>query len=114
MEVGGAGLDPARETTIMYKRDFLYIGAAMNRMNASEARSDLAEVLNRVAYGGERIVLHRRGKDVAAIVPIADLALIEQLEERIDLEDARAALREVRKKGSKSLSKVMAELGIGD
>jgi prevent-host-death family protein len=98
----------------MYKSDFLYIGAAMNRMNASEARSDLAEVLNRVAYGGERIVLHRRGKDVAAIVPIADLALIEQLEERIDLEDARAALREERKKGSKPLSKVMAELGIGD
>ncbi|HUT76205.1 MAG TPA: type II toxin-antitoxin system Phd/YefM family antitoxin [Polyangia bacterium] len=86
----------------------------MNRMNASEARSDLAEVLNRVAYGGERIVLHRRGKDVAAIVSVADLALIEQLEERIDLEDARAALREERRKGSKSLSKVMAEMGIGE
>jgi prevent-host-death family protein len=114
MAVGDTGLDPAGQMTIMYKSNFLHIGAAMNRMNASEARSDLAEVLNRVAYGGERIVLHRRGKDVAAIVSVADLALIERLEERIDLEDARAALREERGKGSKPLSKVMAELGIGE
>jgi len=84
----------------------------VKRLSASKARSDLAEVLNRVAYKGERVLLHRRGKDVAALVPVEDYALLEQLEDRIDLEDARAALTEVKKKGTIPWSKIKAELGL--
>ena len=84
----------------------------MKRLSASKARSDLAEVLNRVAYKGERVLLHRRGKNVAALVPVEDYALLEQLEDRIDLEDARAALTEVKKKGTIPWSKIKAELGL--
>jgi prevent-host-death family protein len=62
------------------------------RISASEARSRLAEIINEVAYGGHRILLHRHGKDVAAVVPARDLALLEALEDRMDLEEARAAL----------------------
>ncbi len=84
----------------------------MNRLNASEAREGFADLLNRVAYRGERIVLHRRGKDVAAIVSVEDLELLERLEDERDLKAAKAALREAKKKGTKPLSKVMKELGI--
>ena len=84
----------------------------MARISASKARSDLAEVLNRVAYKGERVLLHRRGKNVAAVVPIEDFALLEKLEDRIDLEDARAALAEVRKKGTIPWEKIKSELGL--
>ena len=66
----------------------------MTRLAASEVRLQFAEVVNQVAFGGERIVLHRHGKDVAAIVPVADLELLEELEKRMDLEEARAALKE--------------------
>lgn len=66
----------------------------MTRLAASEARHQFAEVVNQVAFGGERIVLHRHGKDVAALVPVADLELLEELENRMDLDAARAALRE--------------------
>ena len=66
----------------------------MTRIPASEARLQFAEVVNKVAFGGERILLHRHGKDVAAIVPVEDLQLLESLEERMDLEAARAALKE--------------------
>ncbi|MBA3343420.1 MAG: type II toxin-antitoxin system Phd/YefM family antitoxin [Gemmatimonadaceae bacterium] len=66
----------------------------MTRIPASEARLQFAEVVNKVAFGGERILLHRHGKDVAAIVPVEDLRLLEDLEDRIDLEAARAALKE--------------------
>ena len=66
----------------------------MPRLAASEVRHQFAEVVNRVAFGGERIVLHRHGKDVAAIVPVADLRLLEELENRMDLDAARAALNE--------------------
>ncbi len=84
----------------------------MSRMNASEARHEFAEVINRAAYRGERIVLHRRGKDVAAIISLEDLKLLERLEDENDLKAARAALRETEKKGTKQISELMEELGI--
>jgi prevent-host-death family protein len=68
------------------------------RLAASEARKDLATTLNRVAFGGERIVLHRRGKDLAAVVPVEDLAMLEALEDRLDVEAARRALASPRNK----------------
>jgi prevent-host-death family protein len=63
-------------------------------MSASDARKDFADVVNRAAYKGERIVLERRGKNVAAIVPIEDLEMLEALEDRLDLEAAKRALAE--------------------
>jgi prevent-host-death family protein len=68
------------------------------RLNVVELRQSLAEVLNRAEYRGERIVIHRRGKDAAAIVSIEDLKLLERVIERAedlhDVEAARAALAE--------------------
>ena len=58
------------------------------------------------------MILRRRGKEVAAVVPIADLRLLEDLEDRIDLADARAALAETRKKGAKPLNDILKELGL--
>ena len=84
----------------------------MTRVNTSKVRSDLADILNRVAYGGERIVLHRRGKNVAALVPLEDFTLLEELEDRIDLEEARAALAEAKKKGTIPWKKIKADLGL--
>ena len=81
----------------------------MTRIAANEARKDFAEALNRVAYKGERIVVHRRGKNVAALVPIEDLNLLEEIEDRMDLEEARAVLK---KPGSISLSELKKRLGI--
>ena len=66
----------------------------MARIAATDARIAFAEIVNKVAFGGERIRLQRHGKDVAAIVPVADLQLIEDLEDTMDLEAARAALKE--------------------
>jgi PHD/YefM family antitoxin component YafN of YafNO toxin-antitoxin module len=68
--------------------------------------------INRVAFGKERVVLRRRGKEVAAVVPIDDLRLLEDLEDRIDLIDARAALAETRKKGAKPLDAILKDLGL--
>jgi prevent-host-death family protein len=81
----------------------------MTRLAVAKAREAFADLLNRVAYGGERILLHRRGKDVAALVPVEDLALLEALEDRLDLEEARKALRE---KGAISLEDLKDELGL--
>ena len=66
----------------------------MKRLNATAAREDFADILNQVAYAGERIILHRRGKNVVAIVTMADLQLLQDLEDRMDNAAAAAALLE--------------------
>ncbi|MCX6637244.1 MAG: type II toxin-antitoxin system prevent-host-death family antitoxin, partial [Acidobacteria bacterium] len=42
----------------------------MTRLNVSKAREEFPEVVNRAAYGKERTILSRRGKDLAAVIPI--------------------------------------------
>ena len=63
-------------------------------LDLTRARARLTESVNRVSYRGERIVIQRHGRPVAALVSVEDLALIRALEDRIDLEDARKALAE--------------------
>jgi prevent-host-death family protein len=70
----------------------------MIRIAAGEVRRDFAETVNRVAYGRERVVIHRRGKDLAALIPVEDLALLEELEDRRDLKDAERAVAEAKAK----------------
>jgi len=64
----------------------------MSERKISEARESFSTTVNRVAFGGERVVLTRHGKRVAAVVPIADLDLLEQLEDAADLDEVRSAL----------------------
>ena len=62
-------------------------------MNVADIRNNLADAINRVAYAGERIVLERRGKGVAALVSVEDLALLERIEDEADIKAARKALK---------------------
>jgi prevent-host-death family protein len=70
----------------------------MTRVNVSKAREEFPELVNRAAYGREATIVSRRRKDLAAVVSIEDLCLLEGLAreetDRRDLEDARAALAE--------------------
>jgi len=45
----------------------------MVTVSSEEVRDGLGELINRVAYGGERVMVTRRGKPVAAIVSKEDL-----------------------------------------
>lgn len=84
----------------------------MTTLSATEAQERFSELLSRVASGKERIVLTRAGEELVAVVPLEDLALVEALEDRADLEEAREALREAQEKGTVSLADLKAELGL--
>lgn len=84
----------------------------MANISTKEARGQLSDVISRAAFAKERTILTRHGKAVAAVVPIEDLEFLEKLEERIDLEDARAALADAKKKGTVSWNKIKAELNL--
>lgn len=79
-----------------------------NTITTAEARREFAEIVNRVAYGKERIAVTRRGKTIVAVVPIEDIALLEELEDRVDIQAARKALKE---KGSIGLDELIAKHG---
>ena len=80
--------------------------------STASARAELADIINRTAYGKERVVLTRRGKRVAAVVPVEDLDLLEAIEDRMDLDAARKALAETSKKGTVKWVSLKTELGL--
>jgi len=70
----------------------------MKRIGAKELRNEMSDALNRVAYGGERIAVVRRGKEVAVLVPMEDATLLERLAEALDVEEVRRILADPKEK----------------
>ena len=79
----------------------------MTTISVSKMKDTLSEVLNRAAYGRERIVIASRGKPKAAVISIEDLELLEELE---DVLAAREAIEEYERGETVSLEQLMAEL----
>ncbi|MEV3889105.1 type II toxin-antitoxin system Phd/YefM family antitoxin [Streptomyces griseoincarnatus] len=46
----------------------------------TQARAELADLINRVVYGGERVVVTRHGKPLVALVSADDLRRLEETE----------------------------------
>ncbi|MEU8788371.1 type II toxin-antitoxin system Phd/YefM family antitoxin [Streptomyces sp. NPDC048643] len=61
----------------------------------TQARAELAELINRVVYGGERVVVTRHGKPLVALVSAADLERLEELHGSAD-ESVVSSLSSVR------------------
>lgn len=76
-----------------------------------EAKEEFSELINRVSHHGERIVLTRRGKEVAAMVPLEDLLQLQKSQSQSDLEQAVEALKEARSQGTITLDLLKDELG---
>ncbi|MBF0508844.1 MAG: type II toxin-antitoxin system Phd/YefM family antitoxin [Deltaproteobacteria bacterium] len=66
----------------------------MNTLTAKEARARFSEICNQAAFGKKRLMVTRRGKEIAAIVPVDDIRLLEAIEDYLDVEDAKKALSE--------------------
>lgn len=84
----------------------------MSERRVSEARESFSATVNRVAFGGERVVLTRHGRRVAAVVPIKDLELIEALEDARDIDEVRAALADPANREPIAWTELKAQLGL--
>jgi prevent-host-death family protein len=82
------------------------------KIDASKVRERWASTLDRVAHKGKRLVVMRHGKPAAALVSAEDLELLERMEDRLDLEAARASLAEAKKRGTVSWSKIKKAAGL--
>jgi prevent-host-death family protein len=83
------------------------------RMSTSAARAHFAEILDRVAEKGERVVIERRGKVLGAVVSREDLETLEKLRALEDEEDRTAIARARKEKGSIAWALIKRDLGIG-
>ena len=64
----------------------------MNEVTTAEARKNMAELLNRAAYGKERFVVTRHGKELVAIVPLEEVTLLDRLRTLLSSKNFEAAL----------------------
>ena len=66
----------------------------LKKITTADARKKFANIINQVAFGNESFVLTRRGEPIAAIVSMKEFKLLQDLEDRIDIEDAWKAKNE--------------------
>jgi prevent-host-death family protein len=85
---------------------------AVTAVSVADARSDLAELLNRVAYGKERLVITRHGRELAAIVPVEDLHLANRLRRFVARKDVARALAELDAGKAPSWDELRKELAL--
>jgi prevent-host-death family protein len=83
----------------------------MPSVDLTDAGTELSDTLNRVIDSQERVIVQRHGRPVAALVPIEDLDLLEQLEVQIDAEEARKILADPTEE-YRPWEEVKAELGL--
>ena len=73
-------------------------------ISTTAARDRFADILNRAAYGKERVVLTRRGRPLVAVVPIEDVERLEALEDERDAEEVRRRREAWERAGRPSIS----------
>jgi len=82
---GGRGRRAASDGEIPHPRGVREARSKLDVMAyeipVTQARAELAELINRVVYGGERVVVTRHGKPLVALVSAADLERLEELQE---------------------------------
>ena len=80
----------------------------------SDARDRFDELLRRAVKGKDPVLLTRRGRPVAALVPIEDLEFLEAIEDQLDAEEFRRAKEAFERSGEPAipLDEVVRKLGI--
>ncbi len=80
-------------------------------VTTAEAQDKFSDLLNQVTHSKERILITRRGKEIAALIPLEDFGLLQDMQNKRDLNEALDALKEAREKGSIPIEKIKEELG---
>lgn len=84
----------------------------MKPISTADARKNMAELVNRAAYGGERFVVTRHGKELAAIVPVGDAAVLERVRALLEKRDYEAAMEAVAELGTVPWEEVRRDLDL--
>lgn len=70
------------------------IDVPKEHVDVEELKKHLSDEMNLVADGSERIVVREDKNDFVALVPARDVATLEQLDARLDIEAAKRLLQQ--------------------
>ncbi len=84
----------------------------MKKITTADARKRMSELLNRAAYGKERFILTRHGKELVAIVPLEDVTLLDRLKTLLERRDFESALAEIDETGTVAWDDVRRDLDL--
>ena len=62
-------------------------------MSTEELRRNLSQIINRAAYGIDPVLITRRGRKIAALISLDDLALLVRMQQRRDRMQADGPLQ---------------------
>jgi prevent-host-death family protein len=68
-------------------------------ISIAELRARLGDLVSRVSYKHDRVVITRHGKPVAALISASDMEKFEELEDWNDIQAAEAAEKETKRNG---------------
>jgi prevent-host-death family protein len=87
---------------------------AAESLSCAEVQERFEDLLDRAVQQKERVVLTRRGRPVAALVPITDLEFLEAIEGHLEAEEYRRAKQEFEHSSETAIpwEKIKAELGL--
>jgi len=80
-------------------------------MTTVDVKEKFTEVLNHVAHQKQRVILTRRGKEIAALVPIEDLEFLNDVQDKHDVREAMDSLKEAKSEGTVTLEKLKEDIG---
>lgn len=81
-------------------------------INTVDAKEQFTDLVNRVAHDRERVVLTRRGKEVAVIISLDDFKLLQESQNKYDLREALESFSEAREKGTLTLNELETSIGV--
>lgn len=84
----------------------------MSLVPVSKARNDMKDLVNRVAYGKERIYLTSHDKKMVAIVPIEDVEALEAMEMAEDIRIAEERIEKTEKEGTYTSDELKKRLNL--
>jgi len=81
-------------------------------ISIAELRSHLGDLVSRVSWKHDRIVITKHGKPVAALISASDMEKFEELEDWNDIQAIRDGLEDVKKNGTIPLETVVREFAL--
>lgn len=81
-------------TTVYTPANVYFMNTLAGEISTRELRSNLADVLGRAMYAGERIGITRNGNLAAVVVSVSDLEALEEFEMQQDIQAYREAKAE--------------------